>query len=148
MSYHDRDGPVIERIRQRHGENPDFTIDSRAHYVESYTLADLMVTDVSGTGFTFAFGFEKPAVFFAPDTDAEKGLSGIQFEDRHRIGAVARSVDDMLQSISDLSRRDMAAEIAQFRQEAIFNVGASASSIAEFLDDLVSGRERPDTIQL
>jgi CDP-Glycerol:Poly(glycerophosphate) glycerophosphotransferase len=149
VSYQSRDErPVIDRIRQRHGENQDFTVDSRALYFESYTLADLMVTDLSGVGFMFAFGFEKPTVFFAPDADAEKGLSGIQFEDRHRIGAVARSVDDMLQSISDLSRRDMAAEIAQFRQEAIFNVGASASSIAEFLDDLVSGRERPDTIQL
>jgi hypothetical protein len=148
-SFYRRDNRVvIDRIRQRHGDNPDFTVDSRADYFESYSLADLMVTDLCGTGFMFAFGFGKPTVFLAPDADAEKGLSGIQFERRHHIGALVRSVDEMLGRISDLSHRDMAAEIAQVRQEAIFNVGASASAIAKFLDDLVSGRERPDTIQL
>lgn len=32
------DGPVIERIRQRPGENPDFTIDSQSDYSQSYAL--------------------------------------------------------------------------------------------------------------
>ena len=107
-----------------------------------------MVTDVSGTGFTFSFGFGKPTIFFAPNAEAERGLSGIQFEARHRIGALVRSVDEMIEKTSELCHSDMTDEIKRFRDEAIFNVGKSAAYITTCLEDILSGRERPEWVHL
>jgi len=144
----DQDRAVIDRICQVHTNNPSFSLDTAEEYIESYSLADLMVTDVSGTGFTFSFAFGRPTIFFAPNTEAERGLSGIQFECRHRIGAVVRSIDEMIARSSELCHSDMAKEIERFRDEAIFNVGKSAAYIATCLEDLLSGRERPEWIRL
>ena len=115
-----------------------FRMISRPEYSDSYSRADLMVTDVSGTGFTFSFGFGKPTVFFVSDAEAERGLSGLQFEARHRIGCVVRTIDELEREATQLSERDMRAEIEQFRNEAIFNVGNAAANIAERLDEILS----------
>jgi hypothetical protein len=147
-SFFDQDRFVVERICQRHAGNPNFCLDARGEYIESYSSADLMVTDVSGTGFTFSFGFGRPTIFFAPNAEAERGLSGIQFEGRHRIGAVVRSVDQMIAKASELCCSNMTNQIAQFRDETIFNVGKSAAYIASCLEDIHSGRERPEWIRL
>ena len=140
--------PVVERIRRSHTDNPNFSFDSRADYTDSYSRADLMVTDVSGTGFTYSFGFGKPAIFFAPNANAEQGLSGIQFEGRDRIGALVRNIDELIRKTTELRHRNMAAEIERFRSEAVYNVGDSAAYIATCLEDILSGHERPEMIQL
>lgn len=139
---------VVGRILARHERDSDFSYDSRPEYSDSYSRADLMVTDVSGTGFTFSFGFGKPTVFFVSDAEAERGLSGLQFEARHRIGCVVRTIDELEREATQLSERDMRAEIEQFRNEAIFNVGNAAANIAERLDEILSNREPIGALRL
>jgi CDP-glycerol glycerophosphotransferase (TagB/SpsB family) len=143
---HDR--PVIDQICQRHTDNLNFSLDTSRNYTESYSLADLMVTDLSGTGFTFSFTFGRPCIFFSPSAEAERGLRGIQFEARHRIGAVVRNVDEMIEKISELCERDMTDEIERFRDETVFNVGKSAAYIVNCLEDILSGCERPEWVHL
>jgi len=147
-SLFDQDRPVIDRICQLHEDNPNFSLDRSEDYRESYSLADLMVTDLSGTGFTFSFGFGRPCIFFSPNTEAERGLRGIQFEARHRIGTVVRDVDEMIDKTSELCDRNMTDEIERFRDEAIFNVGKSATYIVDCLEDILSGCERPEWVRL
>jgi hypothetical protein len=144
----DDERPVVQRIRKAHAGDPDFSFDGRDSYTDSYSLADLMVTDLSGTGFSFGFGFGKPAIFFAPDANAEQGMSGLQFEGRDRIGALVRNVDQLIRKASELRQRNMAAEIEQFRSEAVYNVGDSAAYISTCLEDILSGRDRPEMVQL
>jgi hypothetical protein len=142
----DRD--VIDRICLLHAGNPKFSLDASVDYTKSYSLADLMVTDLSGTGFTFSFSFSRPCIFFAPDAQTERGLSGIQYDARHRIGALVRDIDEMIEKTSELCNRDMAEEIEQFRDETVFNVGKSAAYIVDCLEEILSGRERPEWVRL
>ena len=139
---------VIDRICQLCAGNPNLSLDASEDYTQSYSLADLMVTDFSGTGFTFSFSFSRPCIFFAPNADAERGLSGIQFDSRHRIGALVRDIDEMIEKTSELCNRDMADEIERFRDETVFNVGKSAAYIVDCLEDILSGRERPEWVRL
>ena len=46
---------VIGLICQLHADNPNFSLDTSTDYTESFSLADLMVTDMSGTGFNIQF---------------------------------------------------------------------------------------------
>jgi CDP-glycerol glycerophosphotransferase (TagB/SpsB family) len=147
-SFSDHERPVIDRICQLHADNPNFSLDANGDYTESYSLADLMVTDLSGTGFTFSFSFCRPTIFFVPDIEAERGLSGPQFESRHRIGAVVRNIEELIGKTAELCHRDMAEEIERFRDETVFNVGKSASYIVDCLEDILSGRERSEWVRL
>jgi hypothetical protein len=148
LSFTDEDRPLIDRICQLHAANPRFSLDKATDYTESYSSADLMVTDISGTGFTFSLTYSRPCIFFAPDGEAERGLSGIQFDCRHRTGALVRSIGEMIEKASELCRTDMTAEIERFRDEFVFNVGKSASYIVDCLEDILSARERPEWIRL
>jgi hypothetical protein len=148
LSFADEDRHLIDRICQLHASNPRFSLDKTKHYAQSYSSADLMVTDISGTGFTFSLTFSRPCIFFAPNAEAERGLRGIQFDCRHRIGALVRNIDEMIEKTSELCHADMTSEIERFRGELVFNVGKSASYIVNCLEDILSGRERSEWVRL
>jgi CDP-glycerol glycerophosphotransferase (TagB/SpsB family) len=148
LSFSDLDRALIDRIRALHGDNPRFSLDMSKDYTRSYASADLMVTDLSGTGFTFSLTFTRPCIFFAPDAEAERGLSGIQFEDRDRIGAVVRNGTELLSRASELSRGDMTGQLERFRREFVFRTGESAAYIVTCLEDILAERERPEWIRL
>jgi hypothetical protein len=147
VSRLDDDRPVVERICQLHANNPSFSLDVSSDYTESYSLADIMVTDLSGTGFSFSFAISKPCIFFAPNAEAEKGLHGLQFDARHRIGAVVRDTNELIGKTSELCKRDMTAEIERFRDETIFNVCNSAAYTVTCLEDILFGRRRPEWVR-
>lgn len=148
LSFTDEDGALIDRICQIHASDPRFSLDRAKDYTQSYASADLMVTDISGTGFTFSLTFSRPCIFFAPDGDAERGLTGIQFDSRHRVGALVRNIDEMIEKTSELCHADMTEEIDRFRDELVFNVGKSASYILDCLVDILRGRERSEWVRL
>jgi CDP-Glycerol:Poly(glycerophosphate) glycerophosphotransferase len=139
---------IIEQVCELCAGNPNFSLDVNKDYTESYSLADIMVTDLSGTAFTFSFSFSKPSIFFVPNAETERGLSGIQYDARHRIGALVRDLDEMVEKVSELCNRDMTDEIELFRDETMFNVGKSARYIVDCLEEILSGRERPEWVRL
>lgn len=148
MSFVDEDRPLVERIAAAHGDDPKFSLDRSKDYTRTYASADFMVTDLSGTGFTFSLTFTRPCIFFAPDEVAELGLNGAQFEDRQRIGAVVRSDAELLEKAAELCRCDMTDDLVRFRSEFVFNPGGSAAYIAGALRDILAGRQPPGTICL
>ena len=148
MSFVDQDRALVERIAAAHADDPNFSLDQSKDYSRTYGAADFMVTDLSGTGFTFSLTFTRPCIFFAADEAAELGLNGAQFEDRQRIGAVVRSDAQLLEQSAELSRTDMTDRLLRFRSEFVFNPGASAAYIASVLEDILAGRQPPDAIRL
>lgn len=150
VSFRDEDKVVVEKICVEHENNPRFSLDKSKNYMEAYASADLMVTDLSGTGFTFAFTFQRPAIFFAPDADAEVGLEGIQFQSRHEIGGVVRSISelgDMCLSMFE-HHGNIEAKIAQFRNKTVFNLGSSAKYFCQCLPYIERGEVDKDWVVL
>jgi len=148
MSFVDQDRPLVDRIAAAHADNPRFSLDQSKDYSRTYGAADFMVTDLSGTGFTFSLTFTRPCIFFAADEAAELGLNGAQFEDRQRIGAVVRSDAQLLEKAAELSRTDMTDQLLRFRSEFVFNPGDSSSYIVNVLEDILAGRQPADAIRL
>jgi YidC/Oxa1 family membrane protein insertase len=148
MSFLDEDRLLVDRIDAANVGNPAFSLDRSKDYTRSYASADFMVTDLSGTGFTYSLTFARPCMFFAADEEAERGLNGAQFDDRHRIGAVVRDVSQLLPKAAELSRTDMTQDLLRFRGEFVFNSGNSATEIVSALEDILAGRDPPDAIRL
>ncbi len=147
-SFNDADKCIIQRILERHKLNEKFRIDRSKNYMETYAKADLMVTDLSGTGFTFSLSFLRPTIFFAADEIAEQGLRGIQFEDRGRIGGLARSVPELIDAIGRIRVSGTPEDILRYREQTVFNVGSSADSVASTLSALFDGKWGSEWIKL
>lgn len=142
------DSEIIERIVKKHSMHENFSLDRSKNYLETYGRANLMVTDLSGTGFTFSLTFLRPTVFFAASGDAEIGLRGIQFEDRDKIGGLARSVPELLSKIARARSECWSSKIQSYRDDTVFNVGSSAECILATLTCILDGRRDDDWIQL
>ena len=85
--------------------NNNFTFDINTSYLESYQKAKIMITDFSGTAYTFAFCKLRPIIFFSKN---EKSLLNgnlanlYYFKDRTKIGVVEPNIENLNNSINVL----------------------------------------------
>lgn len=141
-SWRDQDREEVEGIASQFDGHPLFALDRSGNYFETYAQSHLMLTDISGTGFTYAFTFGRPALFFAPDPASEEGKRGIQFERRENIGLVVRDLDALAPAIQAAHRHSgfLQGQIAGFREYLLFNVGTSEASFVEHALPLLEAR--------
>ena len=148
-SWRDQDKTITEGIVSRFGQHPLFSLDRSGNYFESYAKSDLMITDISGTGFTYAFTFGQPALFFAPNPQHEFGKSGIQFERRENIGLVIRNLKDLTARIL-LAHKHIAflsKQIDEYRDWLLFNLGCSELYFSDHAHHLLDNKASNDWIR-
>lgn len=148
VSFNDSDRFLVDEIARTHSGNPDFELDASKEYFSSYSKADVMVTDLSGTGFTFSFTFTRPTIFFVEDPGAEASLTGIQFKEREKIGFVARSIDDLDTALTKLDATDWSKKIGEYRAEKVFNLGSSGEYAAESISKILCGQKSGDWVSI
>ncbi len=148
VSLNDNDSKLIEKLISLHESNPQFQIDLSKEYHKSYNSSSLMVTDLSGTGFTFSLSYLRPTIFFAPNINAEKNLKGIQFEDRHQIGSVARNLMELKNSIKFYKSKAIKNSIESYRTSLLYNLNTSDDYISDFLYKLSTSQSISDLISI
>ncbi|HBB25803.1 MAG TPA: hypothetical protein DCZ59_06005 [Bacteroidetes bacterium] len=136
---------AIHDICGRFASDTLFSLDTSKNYTGTYSSVTLMITDLSGTGFTFALSQGRPAIFFAPNEEAEAGLDGVHFRDRERIGRIVRNIDDLVPCIEELLKNmpEYSEQIVRYRDETIFNVGRSREAFVEAVGAILEGKESP-----
>lgn len=147
---HESDMKVIARICDKYRNNDLFHLDNSKDYSGAYSQSKMMITDVSGTGFTFAFAFERPAIFFAPNIEAENGLQGAHFEDRERIGLIVRDIDELDKSLQVLNDNYDAyvSKIGIYRDESVYHVGKSREYFIENIESVLGGHMNSEWVRL
>lgn len=68
-----RRGGFVEQIKSLitfYANCPEFSFDQSQDYFETYRIADVMITDVSGTSMMFKAAFLKPVIFYTPNPRA------------------------------------------------------------------------------
>ena len=95
----------IKKIIQKYKNNNHFTIDLNTSYLESYKKSKILITDFSGTAYTFAFSTLKPVIFFSINdnklkTSTYKNL--FFFKDRNEIGKVIENMKYLNDTIESL----------------------------------------------
>jgi hypothetical protein len=148
VSFNDSDRFLVDEIARSHSGNPNFELDGSKEYFSAYSKADVMVTDLSGTGFTFSFTFTKPTIFFVEDWQAEAQLTGVQFEEREEIGFVSRSIEDLMMALTNLDSIDWSQKIQEYRAEKVFNLGSSGEYVAEGISRILGGQNSADWVSI
>ena len=138
--------PIIDKFK----DHPSFELDQSKDYFDTYNRADFLVTDLSGTGFSFAFIFEKPVLFFSMGKKALANLTGFHFEKREEIGFVVEDMAGLkIKSKEIYNTYDtLAAKIANLKEENIFNLGKSAQYFQENIHHIIKEEKHKDWVSI
>lgn len=144
---------VVKNIVVQFEQHPKFSLDDNASfYMENYSKSALMVTDISGTAFTYAFSTLRPVVFFSPsDEELSRTHSESRYVgDREKIGCVARNLGEMAEKTNWLlENKDRFVErIREFRNSTIFNLGHAEDYFIENIESILEDKTKEDWVYL
>ena len=95
----------IIKLAYEFSNNKRFSLDLSENYFKVYSNTKFLVTDISGTAYTYAFFTKKPVIFFSP---AEKLVKKYRFDllsyfiDRKKIGLIAKNYKDLSKAIKKI----------------------------------------------
>ena len=109
----------VEKILNRFKKNENFLYDNSISYIDSYSRAKLLITDFSGTAYTFAYSTLRPVVFFSKNEKSFKKnkISKLfYFKDRNTVGLISKNINELLDSIKKINKK------REFNKNKIFNL--------------------------
>ena len=98
---------VIKNIYEKYKNQPNFSLDDNTSYLESYKKSKILVTDFSGTAYTYAFSKLRPVIFFSKNEDKLKksDLNELYyFKDRVMVGKIIQNIDILNEEIYSLNK--------------------------------------------
>ena len=100
-----RDHPDTLKILQKFENFKRFYYDKSVDYFENYMKSFCMITDLSGTAYTYAFFTKHPVIFFSQNENLIKKLEYNElsyFKDRNKVGIVVENINEIINSISNI----------------------------------------------
>ena len=132
---------VLE-IKNQFFNNKNFIFDMSDNYFDIYANSACLITDISGTAFTFAYATGKPVIFFSK---MEKSLDSLgfskldYFKDRKKIGVIAETPNEILSFIKNLTEINEQIKITNKNLlKQIHYLGKSKQRIKEIVDAVVT----------
>jgi len=109
----------VEKILNRFKKNVNFLYDNSSSYIDSYSKAKLLITDFSGTAYTFAYSTLRPVIFFSKNEvifKKNKVSSLFYFKDRNTVGLISKNINELLSSIKKINQKKT------YNKNKIFNL--------------------------
>jgi hypothetical protein len=148
VSFTDSDKQIIEEIEREFSENDKYSLDTSTDYMQSYSCSDVLLTDISGTAFTYAFTFLRPVIFFVPQEAASVRKSEF-YTDCLEIGNLVHEVNGLPSTCSKLlDNRENIEKISSFRSRFIYNQGRSAEYFASCVDTMLGETKESEWVPL
>ena len=89
----------VREINNKFIDNTSFKLDDSNNYINTYKESDIMITDLSGTAYTYAFLTYNPVIFYSPK---EKKINYSYykklnyFKDRNKVGKVLNTINKII----------------------------------------------------
>lgn len=128
---------TIKKIDNSFSENKNFKFDYSSSYYESYIESDLMLSDISGTAFTYFFGYNRPVIFY--DMGIEE--IGVHYTKRNLVGELVSNVYDINKKITLLlnDKQFVSNKLEKAKEELIYNFGTSEAIISKEIIAMLDG---------
>jgi hypothetical protein len=99
---------IINNINNKYKNNKNFKLDLDTSYLDSYKKSKILITDFSGTAYTYAFSRLRPIIFFSKNENnllksSYKDL--FFFKDRLRVGKIIENIDNLNEEIYSVDRQ-------------------------------------------
>ena len=138
----DRGSSKVLEIKEKFNKNKNFILDLSDDYFEIYSNSICMITDISGTAFTFAYMTGKPVIFFSNMENSLKRLGYLKleyFNDREKIGLIARNPEEVLETVNQLKYTQDKIKITnKILLNKIDYLGNSKKRIKTLLDEIIA----------
>ena len=93
---------TIKNINEKYKNQPNFSLDDNTSYLESYRKSKILITDFSGTAYTYAFSKLRPVIFFSKNEEKliKSDLNELfYFKDRTIVGKIIQNIDRLNEEI-------------------------------------------------
>ena len=140
---------LIAEIEEKYNNNPRITIDRNPLGTESMHKADLMISDLSGVFWDFAFLYSKPVLLLKTNFESIEGFEGSELDyemwemrERNRLGKQfdENDIDNISEIVKDLLDNPPLNELEELKNSSVFNFGkageVAANQILEIINDI------------
>lgn len=140
---------LMRKIEAHFQDEPRIIIDRNPLATESMMKADLMISDLSGVFWDFAFLYAKPVLLLKTQFDTIEGFEGSELDyqmwemrERSRLGKEfdENDVDNISDIVNNLLQNPPKPELEALKNESVFNFGktgeTAANQIIEILNTL------------
>ncbi|MFC1921518.1 hypothetical protein ACFLYQ_07330 [Chloroflexota bacterium] len=139
----------VAKIARKYHQHPRFVLDNNpSFYMDNYARSVLMISDLSGTAFTYALTTLRPVVFFSHnEAEVQKRFGSYQyFIDRDKVGYVVINVEDLLERVRQLIQNadSYSKRVEEYRNSFIYNVGSSEEYFVDNFEYIIENKKNPD----
>ncbi len=99
---------IINNIYEKYKNNKNFSLDSNISYLDSYKKSRILVTDFSGTAYTYAFSKLRPVIFFSKNENnlLKSNFNDLFFfKDRVKVGKIVENIDNLNEEIYSINKQ-------------------------------------------
>ncbi len=98
---------VVNKIKNKYQKFNNFKLDISSSYLESYSESDVLITDFSGTAYTYAFSKNSPVIFFSKYANNKlknyfKKL--YYFRDRNKVGYIVNNFSKLEKKLNIIKK--------------------------------------------
>ena len=136
----------VEKINNRFSLNKKFFLDEKNSYIESYLKSKFLITDFSGTAYTYAFSTLNPVIFFSPNDEMllknNNNKNLYFFKDRDQIGSIMKNISDLNNKCNyiDSNLNKIEQDIFKLRNLKIKNYGNSLKQSALAINNILNDK--------
>ena len=128
-------------IAKKFENNKKFSFDLSDNYLKNYFRSKFMISDISGTPFTYSFLTIRPVIFFSPNEELfKKEHENLNhFQDRNKIGVITNKVADIIHVGKDMiSNQNKYTKPINDLRNNLENIKTSKNSIHKIIKNILS----------
>lgn len=138
---------VIGEIEEAFKDEPRFTVDRNPLGNDSMDKSSVMISDLSGVIWDYAFLYAKPVLLLKTEADAMLGFEGSELDydmwemrERPRLGKNfdENDVDNIGAIVSDTIANPQASQLEELRNESVYNFGTAGDVVADQILDIIN----------
>lgn len=126
-------------IEKKYKNNPRFTVDKSKNYFNTYVNSKFLITDLSGTAYTYAFLTNNPVIFFS-NYEKKLNILGYKnlnfFKDRKKIGFIVNDIKSILRIISH-TKTKKSLKVSRDDLKKFFFIGLAKKRFKEFVEKII-----------
>jgi CDP-glycerol glycerophosphotransferase (TagB/SpsB family) len=137
---------IIGEIEEQFKNEPRLTIDRNSLGTTSMAKADLMISDLSGVFWDFAFLYSKPVLLLKTQFDTIEGFEGSELDyemwemrERARLGKEfdENDIENISSIVNDLIQNPPSMQLDALKNESVFNFGNAGETAANQIIEIV-----------
>jgi CDP-Glycerol:Poly(glycerophosphate) glycerophosphotransferase len=145
---------LMEELEEAFKNEPRISIDKKSSGTESLAKSDIMISDLSGVIWDYAFLYSKPVLLLKTDFDNIEGFEGSELDyemweirERPRLGKIfdESDIENLSTIVSNLLDAPTKMQLEELKNESVYNFGKAGETAANQIIGIVNELDKKST---